>query len=231
MFAEDIGLLEGKLFERILSQSRREPVNLSRRLQKLFEAMAHGGEFGADVVRHFNGGLFADTDVIDLTWDEIEVLIEVNAKDWSNVEPSIFGTLFERTLDPAKRSQIGAHYTSKEDILTLLEPVVMAPLRREWEAVKAKCGELWQKVQEAARAKDKKGQTARPRKAIEKTLTDFLARLAEVKILDPACGSGNFLYVAINLLLDLEKQVIAFASQYDFSWFPHVRPTQLLGIE
>ncbi|MCI0685367.1 MAG: hypothetical protein L0Y71_24980 [Gemmataceae bacterium] len=231
MFAEDIGLLQGKLFERILGSSRREPVQLSRRLKNLFEAMATGGEFGADVIRHFNGGLFADADVIDLTWDEIELLIKVNGKDWSNVEPSIFGTLFERLLDPAKRSQIGAHYTSREDIVTLLEPVVMAPLRREWEAVKAKCEALWVKVQDANRRSDKAAAT-RTRKAIEKTLGDFLHRLASVKILDPACGSGNFLYVAIHLLLDLEKQVIAFASlPYDISSFPHVRPTQLLGIE
>jgi hypothetical protein len=130
MFAEDIELLQGKLFERILNQSRRDPAGLSRRLKNLFQAMAKGGEFGADVIRHFNGGLFADADVIDLTWDEIEELILINNKDWSNVEPSIFGTLFERLLDPAKRSQIGAHYTSREDILTLLEPVVMAPLKR-----------------------------------------------------------------------------------------------------
>ena len=107
MFAEDIELLPGRLFDRVLTPSRRDPAGLSRRLGNLFQAMATGGEFGADVIRHFNGGLFADAEVIDLTWDEIETLILVNAKDWSNVEPSIFGTLFERTLDPAKRSQIG----------------------------------------------------------------------------------------------------------------------------
>ncbi len=231
MFAEDIGLLEGKLFGRILAGSRRDPTGLSRRLSKLFEAMAQGGEFGADIVRHFNGGLFADAEVIDFTWDEIEELIRVNDSDWSNVEPSIFGTLFERTLDPAKRSQIGAHYTSRDDILTLLEPVLMTPLRREWEQVKAQCAEVWLKVQEGARGEGKKSQATRARKAFDKLLVDYLDRLANVKILDPACGSGNFLYVAINLLLDLEKQVISFGSQYDFSWLPHVRPTQLLGIE
>jgi len=86
-------------------------------------------------------------------------------------------------------------------------------------------------VQEAAR---KGGQRAKPSAALKKfeeTLRQYLHRLAEVKILDPACGSGNFLYVAINLLLDLEKQVIAFASTYNISLLPHVRPTQLLGIE
>jgi len=107
----------------------------------------------------------------------------------------------------------------------------MAPLRREWDAAKADCLALWPKVQEAAR---KGGQRAKPSAALKKfeeTLRQYLHRLAEVKIPDPACGSGNFLYVAINLLLDLEKQVIAFASTYNISLLPHVRPTQLLGIE
>ncbi len=85
-------------------------------------------------------------------------------------------------------------------------------------------------MQEANRRQNKAGGT-RTRNLLEKALVAFLLRLATVKILDPACGSGNFLYVAINLLIDLEKQVIAFGSQYDFSWLPHVRPTQLLGIE
>lgn len=247
MFAEDIELLQDKLFGRILASSRRETAQLSRRLKNLFQAMADGGEFGADMIRHFNGGLFADTDVIELTWDEIELLIKVNEKNWTNVEPSIFGTLFERLLDPAKRSQIGAHYTSREDILTLLEPVLMAPLRREWEAVKAAALEQWPNVQAAARkSQDRdrlKAITARPAKPgaakkrlsegdkFEKIIADFLYRLADVKVLDPACGSGNFLYVAIKLLLDLEKEVIAFAHNYGYSWLPHVRPTQLLGIE
>jgi hypothetical protein len=76
--------------------------------------MADGGNFGADSILHVNGGLFANAEVILLTPQEIAQLIRVNEPDWSNVEPSIFGILFERTLDPAKRSQIGAHYTSKE---------------------------------------------------------------------------------------------------------------------
>ncbi len=113
--------------------------------------MAAGGWFGADEIPWFNGGLFADAESIELTADEIRTLVEVNVYDWANVEPSIFGTLFERTLDPEKRTQIGAHYTSREDIVTLLEPVLLLPLRTEWEKVKSACEDLWSKVQEAAR--------------------------------------------------------------------------------
>ncbi len=233
MFAEDIDLLSGKLFGKVLATSRNEPAALSRRLRSLFTAMAKGEDFGEHVIAHFNGGLFADADVIDLTPHEIEELIRVNDSDWSNVEPSIFGTLFERTLDPDKRSQIGAHYTSRADIETLLEPVVMAPLRREWEEVKAKCEKLRPKIKQAAAEKSQgsRGKESKPRKEHDKLLTDFGHRLEQVTVLDPACGSGNFLYVAINLLLDLEKQVITYASQRDLSWFPLVRPRQLAGLE
>ena len=85
--------------------------------------------------------------MIPLTSQEINTLANINKYDWASVEPSIFGTLFERTLDPAKRSQIGAHYTSRADIETLLKPVLLAPLQREWAEVKRKCEEeLWPKV-------------------------------------------------------------------------------------
>ncbi|HZT80049.1 MAG TPA: DNA methyltransferase, partial [Gemmataceae bacterium] len=230
MFAEDVGLLPDKLFRRVLAGGRAEPAALARKLRNLFDAMSAGGEFGADSILRFNGGLFADADVVPLTAGEIDELARVCDCDWGNVEPSIFGTLFERTLDPDKRSQIGAHYTSREDILTLLEPVLMAPLRREWEGVRGDCDKLWARVQEANRMGDRK--KARGfRKSFEKALREFGHRLEGVKVLDPACGSGNFLYVAINLLLDLEKEVTSYASRHDFDYFPQVRPTQLAGIE
>ena len=114
--------------------------------------MAHGGTFGSDLIAWFNGGLFNDPDVIPLTTAEINTLANINTYDWASVEPSIFGTLFERTLDPDKRSQIGAHYTSRADIETLLRPVLMAPLQREWADVKRNCEEeLWPKVIEASK--------------------------------------------------------------------------------
>jgi hypothetical protein len=235
MFAEDIGLLKNKVFSKIIDAGKDKPDVLAKRLAALFEAMSTGGYFGADEVLHFNGGLFADAAVIALQPEEVRKLLDVNNLDWSDVEPSVFGTLFERTLDPDKRSQIGAHYTSRADIETLLEPVVMQPLRREWADVQTKCEKLLPKLKEES--KKRAGQRrpskreSKPRRDLDKLLHGFVDRLAEVTILDPACGSGNFLYVALNLLLDLNKEVISYAARLGVGLYPQVRPTQLHGIE
>lgn len=235
MFAEGIDLLPSKVFSRSLATSKKDPAKLTKTLKNLFDAMAHGGTFGADEILYFNGGLFADADVIELVPAEIGTLSDAAQFDWSDVEPHIFGTLFERTLDPAKRSQIGAHYTSREDITTLLEPVMMAPLRREWAQVKEKCQSLLPKLSEerkkAAQQKPSAGKQSKPRREFNKLLQGYVEHLAHVTALDPACGSGNFLYVALHLLLDLEKEVIAFAAGNGLGLLPQVRPTQLAGIE
>jgi hypothetical protein len=227
LFAEDIGLLRAGMFSDMLVNGRRDPPRLARQLRDLFKAMTKGGEFGPETIEHFNGGLFADSKVIDLTADEIAVLVDVSRFAWDRVEPSIFGTLFERLLDPDKRTQIGAHYTSREDILTIVEPVLMAPLRREWSEVRARCETL------TGEAKASSAAAARTRKtkARDRLLEDFLARLSQVHVLDPACGSGNFLYVALQLILDLEKQVIAYAYARQVGLLPQATPTQLHGIE
>lgn len=238
MFAEDIGLLPANMFSRMLANCKTDPDRLTRQLAALFEAMAHGGDFGADPVLHFNGGLFADAEVEMLTVSEIQHLSDANIHNWADVEPSIFGTLFERLLDPAKRSQIGAHYTSRADIETIVKPVIMQPLRREWAEVQSRCDALWPRIQEESRRQAGKkivlGRTtkaSKPRAAFDKLISDFVQRLSHVRILDPACGSGNFLYVAINLLLDLEKEVIAYGAAHGLTQLPQVRPTQLAGIE
>lgn len=225
MFAEDIELLPDRIFRTTIEGARKDPSRLSGRLRSLFDCMAAGGDFGPVSIPWFNGGLFKSGEpVLDLTAEDIDRLVALNAYDWASVEPSIFGTLFERTLDPAKRSQIGAHYTSREDILTLLEPVLMAPLRREWADIQRQSEELWPQLADKKKA-------AKARKELDKILRDFVERIAAVKILDPACGSGNFLYVAITLLLDLEKEVIAKAASYGTTLLPQVRPSQLYGLE
>ncbi|MBN1491860.1 MAG: class I SAM-dependent DNA methyltransferase [Phycisphaerae bacterium] len=229
LFAEDVGLLPASLFTRLLEQWRQRPAELVPRMSDLFAQMRTGGAFGVEAIPWFNGGLFDEAPALSLTEDELALLLTAARVDWGAVEPAIFGTLFERSLDPDTRAQIGAHYTSREDILLVVEPVVMAPLREEWEQVKADVATALQRRDTAKT----KATATKARQVAEKRLQDFVERLASVRILDPACGSGNFLYVAIQRLLELEKEVITFAARPEISLglFPHIRPTQLHGIE
>src|SRR3970040_780696 len=91
-----------------------------------------GGRFGPQEIDWFNGGLFDTGDVIPLTGTEITTLLEVSKLNWALIEPAIFGTLFERGMDPDQRAQLGAHYTDRDAIWGLVEPVIMRPLRREY---------------------------------------------------------------------------------------------------
>jgi len=229
LFAEDVGLLPERLFSRILEKWQNQPPELRKRLGELFEAMRQGGTFGVEEIPYFNGGLFDGTPPIELSAIEADALRAAARQDWASVEPAIFGTLFERSLDPSKRAQIGAHYTSREDILLIVEPVVMAPLRRQWAEVQSKVEKLLARRREARTSAAKRKAT----KAIGAAIEGFLHHLATRRILDPACGSGNFLYVAIQQLLELEKEVITFAARPDIGegLFPQVRPTQLHGLE
>ena len=233
LFAEDAALLPEGLFGRLLEGTRFRPQEFSKRLRLLFAAMASGGSFGVDDIAYFNGGLFADDMVLDLISDELVILWNVAKLDWASIEPAIFGTLFERSLDPSKRSQLGAHYTSKEDILLIVEPVLMAPFRRRWAAVQQEAHTLIAK-RDAEIAK-REGPTGRFRaeyRPLRDLLLGFSAEIAATRVLDPACGSGNFLYVALKELLDLEKEVVTFAATSGLvSFFPQVTPQQLYGIE
>jgi type II restriction/modification system DNA methylase subunit YeeA len=216
-FAEDTGLLPKNLFSDIAKTGIDDPKLFAETLEKLFAVMAKGGSFGKDKIRYFNGHLFEDSTVFELTEAELRALATAGEADWQFIEPSIMGTLFERALDESQRSQLGAHYTSEADIRTLVEPVLMAPLRREWAALK---GEL-----AAAYAKGKGNAAQRDR------LVKFQKQLSSVTVLDPACGSGNFLYVSLQLLLSLEKEVIAYATQLGFAFKPQVNVQQLRAIE
>lgn len=235
LFAEDVGLLPDGLFSRLIARTRTRSSAFAQQLQQLFAAMATGDWFGAEEIPHFNGKLFDDAQVLELDSDALSILARVSALDWSSIEPSIFGTLFERSLDPTKRSQLGAHYTSRDDILLIIEPVLMAPLRRRWAEVQARASEL-------ATRRDAAGGGQRPSAALRAgtrldnelraLLTGFAQEIAGVHVLDPACGSANFLYVALKQLLDLEKEVIQFAGDIGVgTFFPSVSPEQLHGIE
>ncbi|MEW5988133.1 MAG: DNA methyltransferase [Chloroflexota bacterium] len=227
LFAEDIGLLPEELFSRLVARTRRNAGAFHQQLQQLFRAMAQGGWFGEHEIAHFNGGLFDDETALELDSEGLDILVRVSGLDWASLEPSILGTLFERSLDPSKRAQLGAHYTSKEDILLIVEPVLMAPWRRRWAEVETKAREL------AGRRDEAKGSSyTRLHNELAALLTGFAHELAQTRVLDPACGSGNFLYVALRQLLDLEKAVISLAADLGLSrFFPGVSPSQLYGIE
>ena len=189
--------------------------------------MRSGGDFLLEDIPRFNGGLYETGGVVPLLGGELETLLEAVRLDWGSVEPAIFGTLFERSLDPAQRARLGAHYTGREDIMRVIEPVLMAPLRREWEAVREKAGA------EAEKAREGSGKAAQNAlRRAEGLLYGFAERLRGVRVLDPACGSGNFLYVALKELLDLEKEVSTYAGTIGLTpFFPGVSPEQLFGIE
>ena len=234
-FAEDINLLPAGLFSRLLEKTRRDPTRFEKLVSQLFDAMAHGGDFGVEEIRYFNGNLFTAGEVLPLTAEEITGLYRAAQLDWSRIDPSIFGTLFERGMDPARRAQLGAHYTSRADIETLVEPVVMTPLRREWAEVRAVVDNLLATGTKHPNGAAKPLTPAARKKARDEAdliLHNFLNRLGRVTVLDPACGSGNFLYVTLQKLKDLEKEVIDFALDCQFSgFFPNVGPWQLHGLE
>lgn len=194
-----------------------DPPHFSEVLEELFQTIAKGGTFGEHKIRHFNGHLFEDITVFELTDEEIGKLAVAGEADWQFIQPSIMGNLFERGLDPNQRAQLGAHYTSEDDIRTLVEPVLMAPLRREWSKIKAELAPAFMRGEGKAADRTK--------------LSAFRDKLASTKVLDPACGSGNFLYVSLQLLLDLEKEVITFATQLGFNLESHVSVQQLKAIE
>ena len=204
----------------LLEKSRANPALFPGFARELFDAMAKGGHFGLEEIVRFNGNLFEAGPVLELTAEEIHALYEAARLDWSAVDPSIFGTLFERGMDPDKRSQLGAHYTSREDIETLVEPVVMRPLRREWREV---C-EMVESLLATGRKKPDGKETAPPaggrlkkaRTEADLLLRRFHERLVHLKVLDPACGSGNFLYVTLQKLKDLEKEVILYSMERGF---------------
>ena len=235
MFAEDAGLLPRALVRRVIEGTRNDPAELTKSLAELFGKMSEqGGHFGAEQIHWFNGGLFDGADVLPLEASDFDVIRRVSLLDWSQVEPAIFGTLFERGLDPGKRSQLGAHYTDRESIERVIEPVVIAPLRRQFRTVQAAALSelagisLRGHVQGAAQ-----GQRTRAIARASSHVTRFLERLEQVRVLDPACGSGNFLYMALQALKNLEKEVILWAAEHLHIplALPRISPSALRGIE
>ena len=228
MFAEDVGLLPNEMFTRMLEHARRRPQDFAAMARELFGAMSAGGHVGFETVAWFNGGLFDSDDALALTREEIETTLKAAALDWSEIDPSILGTLFERGLDPEKRSQLGAHYTDRDKIMQIIEPVVTRPWLKEWEKARAEIALRLERADVASASATR----TRQRGLAERTLRDFLEKLRAFTVLDPACGSGNFLYLALHALKDLEHRVQLEAESMGLQRaFPAVGPANVKGIE
>ncbi|MEH3158606.1 MAG: class I SAM-dependent DNA methyltransferase [Sphingomonas taxi] len=195
MFAEDTGLLDRGSFTRVLEDALHHPEGFAPMLEDLWRTMDKGG-FSALLrrdVRQFNGGLFADCRAIPLSREAIGELCAAARHDWRDVEPAIFGTMLEQALDPDERRRLGAHYTPRAYVERLVIATIIEPLQREWESVVLGTVE--------------RERTGDPRAAI-RAVHDFHEKLAQVRVLDPACGTGNFLYVALELMKRLEGDVL-----------------------
>ncbi|MGH6893366.1 MAG: class I SAM-dependent DNA methyltransferase, partial [Dongiaceae bacterium] len=211
-------------FTELLAELRGEPAKFQPLVKSLWDTMNKGGFSPVlrDDLLRFNGGLFEDVDALAVTGDQLALLIEAAKADWKDVEPAIFGTLLERALDPQERHKLGAHYTPRAYVERLVMPTVIEPLRGDWDNVKA-----------AAVTLAVKGETSG---AIDEVKA-FHQKLCETRVLDPACGSGNFLYVTMEHMKRLEGEVLDLLrelgdTQYHLEMDRHsVDPHQFLGIE
>lgn len=224
MFAEDTGLIPNKSFTTLLKAQREHPEHLQHQLSALWAAMDKG-EFSPALgvpLRQFNGYLFKDRSAIPIDAEELEVLIQAGEHVWTEVEPAIFGTLLERALNPKERAKLGAHYTPRAYVERLVGPTIMEPLRADWDGVRG-----------AAATLIDEGKAGEARAHVEA----FHARLAQTKVLDPACGTGNFLYVAMARMKELEGEVLDLLvelgdDQYVAEITGHtITPENFLGIE
>jgi hypothetical protein len=202
MFAEDVGsdneaerLIPNKGFESLLHQMIDTPQHFAPALENLWQTMNTGG-YDARLnatIKRFNGGLFRNVRALPLDQDDIIELHNAARRGWGDVEPAIFGTLLENALDSAERAQLGAHYTPRPYVERLVIPTIMEPLRADWEEVKAGVEDF-----------RRQGEPARALQAVR----DFHHQLCTVRVLDPACGTGNFLYVSLELMKRLEGEVL-----------------------
>jgi hypothetical protein len=224
MFAEDVGLIPRNSFSALLASLKGEADKFPPLVASLWETMKTGGF--SPVLREkllrFNGGLFEDAEVLSLTEEQLALLCDAGKADWRDVEPAIFGTLLERALDPRERHHLGAHYTPREYVERLVLATVIEPLRAEWEAVLA-----------AAVTLANQGALAEAVAEIKA----FHRRLCAIRILDPACGCGNFLYVTFEHLKRLEGELFNALEEFGETQTvldlagSVVDPHQLLGIE
>lgn len=230
MFAEDVGLLPDDMFTAMLKASIGDADSFTENASQLFRAMAQkNGRVGFTPIEWFNGGLFDDDSALPLERADIDNLIAAAALDWSEIDPSILGTLFERGLDPDKRSQLGAHYTDRDKIMQIVEPVIIRPLMEEWAQVRSRIEEAIAKAEKA-----KGGARTKAENEAKTLQAGWHERLRKFRVLDPACGSGNFLYLSLLALKDIEHLTNLEAEAISPSLaaqFPNSGPENVLGIE
>jgi hypothetical protein len=201
MFAEDAQLIPKKSFENLLKQLRDTPKNFTVAMESLWKVMNDGG-YAPHInttLKKFNGGLFKDCRALPLEPDQIDELFKAAGRGWEDVEPAIFGTLLERALNPRERSKLGAHYTPRTYVERLVIPTIIEPLRADW-----------QEVQDVAADLQLNG---KPDEALA-AVKAFHHKLCTTRVLDPACGTGNFLYVSLELMKRLEGDVLEALSAF-----------------
>lgn len=231
MFAEDVGLLPADSFKSLLERLKDKPASCAPALQNLWNLMDKGGyDSGTmETIKRFNGGLFAHATALALSKPQIELLLQAAQADWRFVEPAIFGTLLERALNPKERHKLGAHYTPRAYVERLVFPTVIDPLRQAWKDVQAAAVLL---AKQAGKGKKQ----AKLKEAVE-VVRQFHQQLCHLRILDPACGSGNFLYVTLEHLKKLEGEIFNFLDDLGFTQGQlemegvSVNPQQFLGLE
>ncbi|MBX9836174.1 MAG: class I SAM-dependent DNA methyltransferase, partial [Burkholderiaceae bacterium] len=229
MFAEDVELLPKGAFQQLLQTHKDDPATLQQMLRILWADMDQGGFCAAlaKPVLHFNGKLFKgageDGYSLLLTPAQIDLLIAAARANWREVEPAIFGTLLERALNPAERHALGAHYTPRAYVERLVLPTVMEPLRADWANAQAAALVL---AHEAADL-DGKAQAAKLAEA-RAEVKKFHHQLCTTRVLDPACGSANFLYVTLEHLKRLEGEVLVQLEALDSN---HEHQQDRLGFE
>jgi len=224
MFADSVGLLERHSFLQLLESYRTQADRFHEGARVLFMNMDGGGYCVAtkQVVRRFNGGLYRNVEPLPIKEDELSALIEAAQCDWAHVEPAIFGALLEQALDPAQRAELGAHYTPRAFVERLIEPTIMEPLRTDWEAVEADAIGHYL-IGDAVKAR--------------RLIRNFHNQLCKIRVLDPACGTGNFLYVAMRMMKELEEEVLSTLTEMGeqqgvLSLQGHVvSPEQFYGLE
>lgn len=223
MFSEDVGLLQDRVFTRFLEEYwLPRPETFQAGVASLWKAMDEGADFLTGKLLRFNGGLFATHEAPRLFKEQLILLLMAAKSDWSQVDPSIFGTLLERALNPKERHRLGAHYTPRAYVERLVRPTIEEPLRQDWDLTRA---EVRQLVEEGKIV------------AAQERVTDFHHQLCRTRVLDPACGTGNFLFVTLDLFKRLESEILGLLTELGYAQIGlemetyRVTPEQFLGLE